>query len=377
MMVDDTLERLYLALEQDALLVDSAVQRVRDEIAAYELVPMHEIVASLERNRLRAVRTLREGAVPVEFEIWEAEKTTLERLEEGVPIEDTMAGFRVSISTIQHRLVDLAAELDVPDREVVRLTRLLWELSDVFSSKATATYRRFGLARELAQQRRRDEWLLILLTGSDDEEGIVRAANALGLNPSSSYVALSIRTSEESPPDSVQRLLLGDRREDTCLLVPHGARLVGVASRVPDDAAGFVVAAGPPALPDQLHQSFSTAERVLDAAGVVVGIHAVESLGWRLIGGEDPDLGPLLERRYAAPLREARGAEEPLLDAVEAFLQHDLSIPRAAAALHVHVNTLRYRLARFESLTSRSLHERDTVVEMSWFLLRRRTPSVS
>ncbi len=53
---------------------------------------------------------------------------------------------------------------------------------------------------------------------------------------------------------------------------------------------------------------------------------------------------------------------------MRAYLEHDRSIPRTAAALHVHVNTPRYRLSRFEALTGRSLTQTDTLVELAWAL---------
>ncbi|MFC5907870.1 PucR family transcriptional regulator [Streptacidiphilus monticola] len=44
-----------------------------------------------------------------------------------------------------------------------------------------------------------------------------------------------------------------------------------------------------------------------------------------------------------------------LVRTLEAFLQYDGSWTRCAAALHVHVNTLRYRIGRIEELTGRDL----------------------
>ena len=44
-----------------------------------------------------------------------------------------------------------------------------------------------------------------------------------------------------------------------------------------------------------------------------------------------------------------------LVRTLEAFLRYDGSWTRCAAALHVHVNTLRYRIGRIEELTGRDL----------------------
>ncbi|MEU2787379.1 helix-turn-helix domain-containing protein [Streptomyces sp. NPDC007100] len=44
-----------------------------------------------------------------------------------------------------------------------------------------------------------------------------------------------------------------------------------------------------------------------------------------------------------------------LLRTLETFLAHDASWSRTAAALHLHVNTVRYRIQRIERLTGRDL----------------------
>ncbi|WP_407675087.1 PucR family transcriptional regulator [Phaeacidiphilus oryzae] len=52
-----------------------------------------------------------------------------------------------------------------------------------------------------------------------------------------------------------------------------------------------------------------------------------------------------------------------LVDTLEAFLRYDGSWTRCASALHVHVNTLRYRIRRIEELTGRDLARLDDRVD--------------
>jgi purine catabolism regulator len=89
----------------------------------------------------------------------------------------------------------------------------------------------------------------------------------------------------------------------------------------------------------------------------------------RLLAFEDFELGLLLiseappERiqpkveAWTALLR----ARPMLWEAVVAYFDHDLDVVRTAAALHLHPNSLRYRLARVEKLLGRSLKQPSTI----------------
>jgi putative transposase len=46
----------------------------------------------------------------------------------------------------------------------------------------------------------------------------------------------------------------------------------------------------------------------------------------------------------------------------------DKNVARAAEALVVHQNTLRYRLARFAEITGANLDSTDTLLEVTWAL---------
>ena len=113
--------------------------------------------------------------------------------------------------------------------------------------------------------------------------------------------------------------------------------------------------------------------------GIVTSFHDAQ-LALERLGAED---GPLLEfgdfdlvtlllstshREWVvakvdailAPLRD----NEPLLETLESYFRHDLDVARAAAALQLHPNSLRYRLNRIEGLIGRSLREPATIATL-------------
>jgi DNA-binding PucR family transcriptional regulator len=97
----------------------------------------------------------------------------------------------------------------------------------------------------------------------------------------------------------------------------------------------------------------------------------------RLLDFEDFELGLLLlaeappERiqpkidEWTALLR----ARPMLWEAIVAYFEHDLDVIAAATALHLHPNSLRYRLARVEKLLGRSLKQPSTIAALYVALL--------
>ncbi|HEX5956847.1 MAG TPA: helix-turn-helix domain-containing protein, partial [Solirubrobacterales bacterium] len=98
-------------------------------------------------------------------------------------------------------------------------------------------------------------------------------------------------------------------------------------------------------------------ERLLDFADL--------DLGSFLVGSAATDaIAPKVEE-VLRPLRE----NEPLLDTLSAYFEHDLSVVPTARALRIHPNSLRYRLGRIEELTGRSLREPATIATLHLALL--------
>lgn len=96
--------------------------------------------------------------------------------------------------------------------------------------------------------------------------------------------------------------------------------------------------------------------------------------------GEDASLSPFLPRSLSESRRIVEHVLGPVLDydaahdsrlvaSLQAFLSHNRSWQRAAASLHVHRQTLVYRMHRVEDLTGRRLDRTEDVVEL-WLALQ-------
>ena len=100
----------------------------------------------------------------------------------------------------------------------------------------------------------------------------------------------------------------------------------------------------------------------------------------RIVAFEDFDLGTLLVSE-AQPARLGPKVEEliaqvrsnpSLYEALKSWFEHDLDIAAAAATLHLHPNSLRYRLARIEELLGRPLRLPSTIADLHIALLAER-----
>ena len=87
----------------------------------------------------------------------------------------------------------------------------------------------------------------------------------------------------------------------------------------------------------------------------------------RILEFEDFDLVTLMiseapRRRIQPKVDEIVAALSPALrEAVAAYFAHDLDVMSAAQAMHIHHNTLRYRLGRVEEALGRSLKDPGTI----------------
>jgi sugar diacid utilization regulator len=79
-----------------------------------------------------------------------------------------------------------------------------------------------------------------------------------------------------------------------------------------------------------------------------------------LLCGADPGILRARSELVLGPLR----AHPQLLETLEAYLMSDLNVTEAAGRLHVHPNSVRYRLGRVEEIIGRPVHDLGAVVEL-------------
>ena len=89
-----------------------------------------------------------------------------------------------------------------------------------------------------------------------------------------------------------------------------------------------------------------------------------------LVRGVPAEVAAAFRRRLLEPLAEHdRSTGGALLATLVTFLGHDCSSARTAESLHVHVNTVHYRIRRIEELTDRDLGRLDDRLDLRAALL--------
>jgi purine catabolism regulator len=89
----------------------------------------------------------------------------------------------------------------------------------------------------------------------------------------------------------------------------------------------------------------------------------------RWLTTDSADLQTLVDDVLRAVIEYDDAHSGDLLPSVRTWLEHDRQTDKAAGALHIHPNTLLYRVRRFEQITGRSLASTETLAE-TWLALR-------
>ncbi|MFY1693585.1 PucR family transcriptional regulator [Plantactinospora sp. WMMB782] len=237
------------------------------------------------------------------------------------------------------------------------------------------------------ERRLADQLGAVLSTGTSPAE--LRAAlSSGGLPPRSALLVVAVRlTGLTTPPElavavaeeivrstTLPAMVTGAARPGTVLAVLAGGRteLAGVPDTLRDTVAGLVPGlgagrlavgvSGPVGEPGGLPGAVEQAEHALTTAlansggpGTVVSAGDLAS-HLLLLSGLPPEARRAFRDRVLGPVLaydEAHDAD--LVGTLDEFLACSGSWSRAAERLHLHVNTLRYRIGRIEQLTGRDL----------------------
>jgi hypothetical protein len=349
-------------------LVDGIVARIRDELPDFRRLPASTLARAVRGNVSRALAALAELRPPTGSELEGAAAVGRERAEQGLSIDGVLHAYRISISAVWTRFGELARERGVDVASVLAFSETLWLWGDAVMEVVGAAHREVELELAREEQQLRDAFVLAVLLGTIDAAGLSRESASFGLDPEREYVAFRARA---LPGAAARRVLLdGDERLVTAL--DHD--LVGLSPSRPAAVPGTVVGVGPPARLTGLPAAFALAGRALQTALAFgeQGVFSLAELGVRPAILADEALGEVFCARHLEPLSALGRLGGELEATLRALFDHDLHIDDTARALHVHPNTLRHRLRRYEQATGASLRRQADLVELWWALERRR-----
>ncbi|KDN21767.1 PucR family transcriptional regulator [Amycolatopsis rifamycinica] len=366
----DQLAPVAKQLQDQAEELVAAQLQVIGAIGAYGVTRPAEIRPSAYRNVVRVVAALR-GEDRLPAGVGEEERETgRRRALQGIPGADVLAAYRSSISLLRDEFLRTARIEGTPADAVLLGTQRIWQLGDHGSTELLAGHRKAELDLTRNRRQQRTTLLTRLVEGTMTADQLVAAG--AGLAADGRYWVLRARSA------SIDRFALADMLEraagaqETVLVGTYGRDVAAVLSAPlhtgpADDVT--IGLAGPTRL-SRLGAGFAEATQLLAAATRFGhrGIVDRPRMALRLAVANEPELGHYLRSRYVEPVEAQSGIGETLLASVETYFSRRRSIPEAAAALSVHVNTLRYRLERFTALTGADLQDTEVMFEVWWAL---------
>ncbi|MFG2293060.1 helix-turn-helix domain-containing protein [Streptomyces sp. NPDC048603] len=264
--------------------------------------------------------------------------------------------------------------LHVPDPDSAP-PRVLHEIAEVF-----AQYRDGQAGREAAARQTGEELRILVEAGAAAEPGVLEEAlQAAGLPARGPYLVLAAN-SGAALAEAVAHLDVARVVGETAAVLHVGPGTPGAADAA-DGAdvparlravwpllqacrpeAGIRLGVGAPAAgPEDLRAALRQARFALTAADGQEPVRTVEDLETlsTLLAGVPPEVREVFRGRTLGLLGDGM-----LRETLEVFLANNCSWTRTAEAMHLHVNTVHYRIERVEALTGRDLSRLDHKLDL-------------
>jgi hypothetical protein len=352
---------------------DSALE-IKREIPSYMDFPLDCLENAVRRDARRAADTLLGGCAPQPTEISDV-SVAAARSEHGVPIDDVLQAYRISLRGVRESFLRHARELEINMADVNQGINLLCETADAVSDQIAKSHRDATIDRTRRDERQRTAFVRGLLFGTIDVAEVRRLAPIYRLSPDRPYYAVRAVPRGTKTLNDLRATLeeSGTSTHAPALLCVIDDFLAGVVSKRPALRTDQGIVGIGPMLPlDAAEQSFRAATRNLDTASRLHwgGCFELADLSWRVALVSEHEVGDYLMAKYIAPLERYGKFGELLLSSVREYMVSGRHLGTTARRLHLHVNSLRYRLQRFESIVGVALDQPEVMLEMYWALER-------
>lgn len=291
--------------------------------------------------------------------------------EQGIPLEPVAHSIQLGSRRISAIVREQASELGIAAGDLAAIQDLTWEWAIEASSIVQSVQQELAIVGAT----RRADFLRQLVAGTLAPARLSTESPTHQLVLGQNYhVACTWATESRSGSDLLGALRLtgGLRKAQVVDAVVDGL-VVALLPRLPDvRSQRHAVGIGPAMAVAQAAESFDQARWALDIAERHgrTGLIDLSSLGPLPLLDCAATAADALDAKYLEPLRSRGASGAEVLNTVVAYLARDRRIEDTAAELHVHRNTVRYRLDRFNKLTGLDLDRTDDLV-IAWWLLGR------
>ncbi|MFC4855020.1 PucR family transcriptional regulator [Actinophytocola glycyrrhizae] len=340
-MSGDVLGVVLAALAADPALVDEVVTAAREASPEVARLPEAENRRHIAVVVAAAIAAVDDPAEPGAEVFAAAEALGADRAAQGIPLEALLCGVHAG----RTRAVDIAVacgrDAGVPPQEMLdALVR--------FNRYAGALERHVISGHHRAELTARDAHTHVLrrlLHGADvaDEE-LTRA----GLRPDGRYHCVLTDVADPVRARELEHRLTG---AGGVFGLVEG-RLAGLSVRtpVPADVPDLVVVA-PAAALSEVHTRYDLCLTAIHAVPGLRGVRQLTELAGETALAAQPVLAELLAAEYLGALDRTDPFHHQLVCTGRAYLDHGQRLDQTAEALHVHPNTVRYRLGKLGELT--------------------------
>ncbi|MEU3186834.1 helix-turn-helix domain-containing protein [Streptomyces sp. NPDC006923] len=344
-------------------LVPGIAEVIRREVPEYAVVPRaaHEIGIAEQYRGLLTGLASRRGPSSEEHE--RAKALGQRRAGEGLPAQALISAYHVGYREMWNVLLARANEGDAQSSaRLVCLVGPVWSWVQEASSAAVQAFGDAVRAEDATQLGLAYRFLDALYAPASARGELAHLARALTFDPSGEFQAVCAPASAWTDDQliALRRRFSGGPGVVRC--VGHGSSMTAVAQGLSADTLVAAMAEANPATPvgiglrrpgtDGAAASIVDAEEALDLAAELGGTVAFEQQ-WMLatLAPRGGRLIPLLKRG-----RDIAAEHPDLTSAVHTFADNGFSLTAASRVMHLHANTVKYRLDRWRQLTGWDVH---------------------
>jgi PucR C-terminal helix-turn-helix domain len=354
-MMTGSVAALVHDLAQDDDLVDDVVASARAQFPEVARLPWAESrrhVAALLAAGFAAFPCAglsADGELDGTLDFSEARRFGAERAALGVPVAGLLAGVHGGRSRLLEIAIKRGRQSGIPYDELLQALLKLDRYGTELEKQVIDGYREAeqALNRDDRSARIRVLRRLLLDDGGAAEDDPAR----FGLHPGARYHCLVTDVADPARVRALEQVFA------RCggVLAPVSGRLSGLTPRLPPDPLiepSVLVVTTPPVPLDQAHAAYRLCRTALHAAREreSTGLVDVVDLAGETALAAQPLLATFLSAELLGALQAGDDFHRELVATALAYLDHGQRLDRTASALHLHPNTVRYRLRRLQEL---------------------------